>query len=107
MIVAVDGKQVTSADDVVDAVADKQPGDTVEIEYYRGDDKRTATVKLGERPEQLELDEPRQDGRRPAVRRCPRRACEHCGRDPREDLWSERPGGRPPGRRPGRLGARA
>ena len=32
------------------AVADKQPGDTVEVEYYRGDDKRTASVELGERP---------------------------------------------------------
>jgi S1-C subfamily serine protease len=53
LIVAVDGKPVTSADDVVDAVADKQPGDTIKIEYYRGNDKRTATVKLAERPKQL------------------------------------------------------
>ena len=58
MIVAVDGKAVSDADDVVDAVAAKKPGDSVEIEYYRGDDKRTATVKLGDRPAQLELAEP-------------------------------------------------
>jgi hypothetical protein len=34
-------------------VAKKQAGDTVTVEYYRGADKHTATVKLGERPAQL------------------------------------------------------
>ena len=34
-------------------MAGKQPGDTIEVEFYRGDDKRTVEVKLGERPEQL------------------------------------------------------
>jgi S1-C subfamily serine protease len=53
VIVAVDGEQVTGADDVVSAVAEKQPGDSITIEYYRGKDKRTTTVKLGERPNQL------------------------------------------------------
>jgi S1-C subfamily serine protease len=53
VIVAVDGKPVTSADDVVNAVADKQPGDTIQLEFYRGKDKRTATIKLAERPKQL------------------------------------------------------
>jgi S1-C subfamily serine protease len=53
VIVSIDGKSVTSADDVVQAVSEKEPGDSVEIEYYRGDDKRTVTVKLGERPEQV------------------------------------------------------
>jgi S1-C subfamily serine protease len=53
LIVAVDGKPVTGADDVVQAVGAKQPGDTIRIEYYRGDDKRTARVELGERPEQV------------------------------------------------------
>jgi S1-C subfamily serine protease len=53
VIVSIDGKSVTSADDVVQAVSEKQPGDSVEIEYYRGKDKRTVTVKLGERPEQV------------------------------------------------------
>ena len=54
VIVAVDGKRVTSAEDVVNAIAGKKVGDTVELEYYRGEDKRTAEVKLTERPEQLE-----------------------------------------------------
>jgi S1-C subfamily serine protease len=53
VIVAIDGKSVSSADDVVSTVGGKQAGDTVSIEYYRGNDKHTATVKLGERPKQL------------------------------------------------------
>jgi S1-C subfamily serine protease len=53
VIVSIDGKSVTGADDVVQAVSEKEPGDSVEIEYYRGKDKRTVTVKLGERPEQV------------------------------------------------------
>ena len=50
---SIDGEAVRSADDVVAAVAGKQPGDTIELEIYRGDDKRTVRVKLGERPEEL------------------------------------------------------
>jgi S1-C subfamily serine protease len=50
VIVSVDGKSVTGAQDVVDTVGAKQPGDSVTIEYYRGKDKHTANVKLGERP---------------------------------------------------------
>jgi S1-C subfamily serine protease len=53
LIVALDGEPVRTADDVVAAVAGKQPGDTVELELYRGDDKRTVRVELGERPDEL------------------------------------------------------
>jgi S1-C subfamily serine protease len=53
LIVAMDGEPVRSADDVVAGVAGMQPGDTAELEIYRGDDKRTVRVKLGERPEEL------------------------------------------------------
>jgi S1-C subfamily serine protease len=53
VIVAIDGEPVESADDVVATVAGKQPGDSVELELYRGDDKRTVRVELGERPEAL------------------------------------------------------
>jgi S1-C subfamily serine protease len=53
VIVAIDGKRVTGAEDVVEAISGMKVGDKVEIEYYRGDDKRTAEVKLTERPEQL------------------------------------------------------
>jgi S1-C subfamily serine protease len=54
VIVAMDGVEVADPDDVAAAVADKKPGDKVRIEVYRGDEKRTVTVTLGERPERLE-----------------------------------------------------
>jgi S1-C subfamily serine protease len=53
VIVGIDGEPVRSADDVVATVAGKQPGDTIEVEIYRGDDERTVRVELGERPEEL------------------------------------------------------
>jgi len=62
VIVAVDGKTVNSADDVVNAVAGKQPGDTVELQYYRGQDKHTVQVTLGARPKQLGSAQQQQDG---------------------------------------------
>ena len=36
-------------DDVANAVASHEPGDQVEVEYYRGDDKKIVTVELTER----------------------------------------------------------
>jgi S1-C subfamily serine protease len=54
VIVAADGKPVRTANDVVAAVAAKQPGDTIELEVYRGDDRRTVRVELAERPEELD-----------------------------------------------------
>jgi S1-C subfamily serine protease len=62
VIVAVDGKTVNSADDVVNAVAGKQPGDTVEVQYYRGQDKHTVQVTLGARPKQLGSAQEQQQG---------------------------------------------
>ena len=54
LIIEVDGKAVKASEDVADAIADKKPGDEVKIEYYRGNDKKTATVKLGKRPATLQ-----------------------------------------------------
>src|SRR3954469_825323 len=54
LIVKVDGKNIDKSDDVASAIADKKPGDTVTIEYYRGNDKKSAKVKLGKRPNQLQ-----------------------------------------------------
>jgi S1-C subfamily serine protease len=54
LIVKVEGKDVRSGEDVADAIADKEAGDTIEVEYYRGDDRKTAKVKLGERPDRLQ-----------------------------------------------------
>jgi S1-C subfamily serine protease len=53
VIVAIDGKKVRSAGDVVNKIAAMQAGDTVKIDYYRGAGKHTATVTLAERPKQL------------------------------------------------------
>ncbi len=49
LIVEVDGSEIKDPDDVADAIADDKPGDEVEVEYYRGDDK-TVRVKLAKRP---------------------------------------------------------
>jgi S1-C subfamily serine protease len=53
LLVEVDGKKIANADDVSTAIASRKPGDTVSVTYYRGDSKRTARVKLGERPAEV------------------------------------------------------
>jgi S1-C subfamily serine protease len=63
VIVALDGKKVTTNSDVVGKVAGLQAGDSVTVEYYRGADKHSASVKLAERPKQLSnARSPSQDG---------------------------------------------
>jgi S1-C subfamily serine protease len=66
VIVAIDGKPVRSADDVVSAVADRKPGDSVELEIYRGDEKRTVDVRLAARPDDVGSsgtpEQPEEDG---------------------------------------------
>jgi S1-C subfamily serine protease len=54
VIVKIEGRAVTSPDDVAGAIASKKPGDTVELEYFRGNDRKTARVELGKRPSQLQ-----------------------------------------------------
>ena len=54
LIVKVDGKDVKTPDDVADAIAEKRPGDVVEVEYFRGDERRTARVRLAKRPNQAQ-----------------------------------------------------
>jgi S1-C subfamily serine protease len=54
LIVKVDGKDVKNSDGVAGAIAGKKPGDKVTVEYYRGNSKKRATVKLGKRPNQLQ-----------------------------------------------------
>jgi S1-C subfamily serine protease len=53
LIVAIDGESVTDPEGVASAVAEKKPGDQIKVEVYRGEDTRTITVTLGERPETL------------------------------------------------------
>jgi len=50
LLVEVDGEKVSSSDDVGAAIADNQPGDEIEVVFYRGDDRETAKVELGKRP---------------------------------------------------------
>ena len=53
VLVKVDGEEIENGDDVAAAIEDDQPGDTVEVEYYRGDELKTTEVKLAERPDDL------------------------------------------------------
>jgi S1-C subfamily serine protease len=62
VIVAIDGRRVRGADDVASRISSHRPGDEVEIEYFRGDERRTATVELGERPESAEAPADEDDG---------------------------------------------
>jgi putative serine protease PepD len=62
VIVAIDGKEMRDEDQVATTIASHQPGDEVEIEYYRGSDKETATVELTERPASAETAPPSDQG---------------------------------------------
>jgi S1-C subfamily serine protease len=53
LLVKVDAQEVENSGDVAAAIEDNQPGDTIEVEYYRGDDLKTASIELAERPEEL------------------------------------------------------
>jgi S1-C subfamily serine protease len=50
LIVAIDGKDMRDENSVATAVAAHKPGDKVDIEYYRGNDKKTVSVELTKRP---------------------------------------------------------
>ena len=58
IVTAVEGTPVHDPDDLANAIARHRPGDEVTVEYYRGDDKRTARVRLGERPLQVRRPRP-------------------------------------------------
>ena len=65
VITAIDGKKVNTSEDLANAIAAKQPGDSVELELYREGEKETVEVELGERPstlqEQAEQQQPQED----------------------------------------------
>ena len=50
LITKVDSTPLYSLDQLRNAIDDKQPGDEVRLETYRGDQQRTVTVKLGRQP---------------------------------------------------------
>ena len=50
VIVKVAGREVRKPEDVSAAIADRKPGEEVEIEFYRDDELKKKRVKLGTRP---------------------------------------------------------
>jgi S1-C subfamily serine protease len=62
LLVKVDGEAIDNSDDVAAAIEDNDPGDTIEVEYYRGDELKTASVKLAERPDDLTSSQQQPDG---------------------------------------------
>jgi putative serine protease PepD len=50
VIVSADGKSVATIDELRDVVASHKPGDKIELEIYRGGEKKTVTVTLGRQP---------------------------------------------------------
>ncbi len=54
IITAIDGHAVGGMDDVVNAVASKNPGDEVTLTLAHGQDTRTVTVTLGNRPSSVQ-----------------------------------------------------
>ena len=53
IIAGFNGERIDTMRELVEAVGKLQPGDKVEIEYYRGDDKKTAKLTLTERPKDI------------------------------------------------------
>lgn len=51
VIVAAAGKRVTTIGELRDVLAEHEPGDTIELDIYRGDDEKTVTVTLGRQPD--------------------------------------------------------
>jgi S1-C subfamily serine protease len=62
LIVAIDGKEMRDEDAVAAAVAEHKPGDSIDIEYYRGNDKKTVTVELTKRPSSADSPVPSDEG---------------------------------------------
>ena len=59
LIVRIDGKDVKDPDDVANRISEHSPGDRVRVEYFRGRQRRSATVRLGKRPNSpVRQDEP-------------------------------------------------
>jgi S1-C subfamily serine protease len=50
IIVAVDGQEIETPEELSELVSEKKVGDQLKIEAYRGDEKRTFEVTLGSRP---------------------------------------------------------
>jgi len=62
LIVGIDGEDMASENAVAAEIASHKPGDKVEIEYYRGNDKKTVTAELTKRPANVESSAPSDQG---------------------------------------------
>ena len=52
LIVKVGDQEISDPGQLADAIGKLKPGDEVRVEYFRGDERRSAQVKLAERPDQ-------------------------------------------------------
>ena len=50
LIVKVGGMDVATTERLRELVAERQPGDTIQVEYFRGNERRKVDVKLGRQP---------------------------------------------------------
>ena len=55
VLVNIAGRQVRTMDELYDVLAQHEVGDTVDVTLRRGGDRRTVTVRLGERPVQAAI----------------------------------------------------
>jgi S1-C subfamily serine protease len=53
VILTVGGQKVTNTDDLQNALQDKKPGQTIDVEILRGGQRMTVPVRLSERPPEL------------------------------------------------------
>ena len=52
VLLTIDGKKVANADDLQNALQEKKPGDTVQVELLRNNNRTTVSLRLSERPPQ-------------------------------------------------------
>ncbi|MGH2978829.1 MAG: S1C family serine protease [Solirubrobacterales bacterium] len=52
LIVKVGDREISDPSELADVISALKPGEQVRVEYFRGDERRSAQVKLGERPDQ-------------------------------------------------------
>ena len=50
IITAIDGREISSMEEVVDVINAADPGDELELTVQRGEDSEVLTVTLGDRP---------------------------------------------------------
>jgi len=62
LIVAIDGKEMRNQNAVATTIASHRPGDKIEVEFYRGSDKKTVTVELTKRPASADAAAPSEQG---------------------------------------------